>query len=93
MKMTDIKRTTVRLDPDTEKYIEWKIRGAGYAKGNTMRKIINDGIRVEMNTDINYPGAEHSLPKFEHINTPHKFENGPKLISACTMGYGDIDEK
>ena len=91
--MTDRKRTTVRLDPDTAAYIEWKIRGVGYAKGNTMQKIINDGIRVEMNTDFNYPEIDNSLPKLEHIDTPHKFENGPKLMSACTMEYGDINEK
>ena len=91
--MTDIKRTTVRLDPDTEKYIEWKIRGAGYVKGNTMHKIINDGIRVEMIADVNYSAINHSLPKFKKAGDSFRFKDSPKLTSACTMGYGDINEK
>jgi hypothetical protein len=52
--MTDKKRTPVRLDSDTAAYIKWKTRGAGYQDGNTMKKIINDGIRKLINKDKKY---------------------------------------
>jgi hypothetical protein len=52
--MTNTKRTTVRLDSDTAAYIKWKTRGAGYQDGNTMKKIINDGIRCAIEEDSLY---------------------------------------
>lgn len=91
--MTKTKRTTIYLDQDTADYIKWRMHGGGYRDGDTIKKIINDAIRIKVNTDPLYPGISHEFPEQKCNDAFRNPNSAIEPISTVTKGYADIDEE